>query len=205
VAETQEERHEMHTGQDFIKHEFDEAIAVQQSIVRGASSLAQVHPMPDSKRQLQTAARESEQWLKRLQKAGSKFGATGEKEEVASAIQELANTTLQKAREGEPSEVYEAQAVVINALRKQQDSAGSVVRIATALKDRELAAEGREMQRAAKRTADSLAKNLTEMAVWIATEGQTPGTSPSRSGATRSRGRSSSNGRASTSRGSSRT
>jgi hypothetical protein len=184
----------MHSGQDFVKHEFDEAIAVQQSIVRGATELARVHPMADAKRELQTAARESEQWLQRLQQAGSKFGATGEKEDVASSIEQLALTTLEKAREGEPSEVYEAQAVVINALRKQQDSAGSIVKIATSMRDRELAAEGREMQRATKKTADGLAKNLTQLAVFIATEGRETGTRGGRSSST---GRGSSGGRSS--------
>src|ERR671919_450159 len=109
----------MHKGQDFIRHEFDEAIAVQQSIVRGAG-------------------------------------------------EQLAMTTLESARQGEPSEVYEAQAVVINAIRKQQDSAGSIIKIARSLKDREMATEAREMQKAAKSTADELAKNLTELAVVIA-------------------------------------
>ena len=76
-------------------------------------------------------------------------------------------------------EVYEAQAVVINALRKQQDAAGSIIKIARSLKDRDLAIEAREMQKASKTTADGLAKNLTELAVVIATEG-TNGRSPSR-------------------------
>lgn len=196
----------MPTGQEFVRHEFDEAIAVQQSIVRAARELAGVHPMPEAKRQLQTAARESEQWLTRLQKAGSKFGATGKKEEVASGIDQLANTTLQNARGGDPSEVYEAQAVVINAMRKQQDSAGSIIKIAQSMRDRELAAEGREMQRATKRTADELAKNLTQLAVVIAQEGQPQAARRSRSGAgTRTSGgartstRSSAGGRASSS------
>jgi hypothetical protein len=193
----------MHSGQDFVKHEFDEAIAVQQSIVRGATELARIHPMPDSKRELQSAARESEQWLRRLQESGSKFGATGEKEDVASGIEQLAMTTLEKARDGEPSEVYEAQAVVINALRKQQDSAGSIVKIATSMRDRELAAEGREMQRATKKTADGLARNLTQLAVFIATEGRETGTrGGARAGGSRSTGgRSSSSSRGSSSRG----
>jgi hypothetical protein len=161
----------MHTGQEFIRHEFDEAIAVQQAIVRGAEELAEVHPLPEGKRQLKTVAKESGQWLKKLQKRGQTFGATGEKEEVAGAIDELANTTLANARGGEPSEVYEAQAVVLNALRKQQDSAGSIIKIARSLKDKEMATEAREMQKATKTSADDLAKNLTELAVVIATDG----------------------------------
>lgn len=191
----------MPSGQEFIKHEFDEAIAVQQTIVRGTTALADVHPMQSSKRLLKSTARESEQWLRRLQKAGSKFGATGEREEVASGIDQLASTTLQNAAAGEASEVYEAHAVVINALRKQQDSAGSIVKIATSLKDRELATEGRDMQRASKRAADDLAKNLTELAVMIASDGNAPaprrsGSSGSRStGGDRSGGRSSTSGR----------
>jgi uncharacterized membrane protein YgcG len=189
----------MPTGQEFIKHEFDEAIAVQQTIVTGARELARVHPMQPSKAQLQAAGREAEQWLRRLQKTGSSFGATGEKEEVARGIDQLAVTTLQNASSGDPSEVYEAQAVVINALRKQQDAAGSIVKIATSMRNRELAAEGREMQRASKRAADDLAKNLTELAVMIATDGQEPprqsGSRSRASGSTRSSSASSSRGR----------
>jgi hypothetical protein len=160
------------SGQEFIRHEFDEAIAVQQSIVQGATQLSQVHPMAPVKRQLQTASRDSEKWLKRLQTAGSKFGATGAKEDVAQGIDALAQTTLRNAQGGEPSEVYEAHAVLINAVRKQQDSAGSIIKIARSLRDRELANEAREMQRASKQTADGLAKSLTELAVVIATEGR---------------------------------
>jgi hypothetical protein len=158
----------MYTGQAFIRHEFDEAIAVQQAIVHGAGELAQVHPLADGQKQLRTVARESERWLQRLQKRGQEFGATGKKEEVAGAIDELATTTMEHARTGTPSEVYEAQAVVLNAIRKQQDSAGSIVKIARSLKDREMASEAREMQKACKSAADELAKNLTELAVVIA-------------------------------------
>jgi hypothetical protein len=161
----------MHTGQDFIRHEFDEAIAVQQAIVRGAGELAAVHPLPDGQKQLKTVASESARWLKRLEKRGQQFGASGKKEEVAGAIDQLAATTMEHAREGEPSEVYEAQAVVLNAIRKQQDSAGSIVKIARSMKDREMATEAREMQKACKSSADDLAKNLTELAVVIATDG----------------------------------
>ncbi len=163
----------MPTGQDFIRHEFDEAIAVQESIVRGATALAQVHPMPEGKRLLKTAARDSERWLTRLQQRGKQNGATGEREEVAAGIDKLATTTMENARGGEASEVYEAHAVVINAIRKQQDSAGSIIRIARSMKDSEMATEARVMQRASRTTANGLAKNLTELAVVIATDGQT--------------------------------
>jgi hypothetical protein len=158
----------MHTGQEFIRHEFDEAIAVQQSIVDGAGELAQVHPLPDGKKQLQAVARDAERWLKRLKKRGQQFGATGEKEDVAEAIDKLAKKTLKSARGGEPSEVYEAQAVILNALRKQQDSAGAVVKIARSLKDKQMADEASEMQKATKSSADDLSKDLAKLAVVIA-------------------------------------
>ena len=181
----------MPTGQDFIRHEFDEAIAVQESIVRGATALAQVHPMPEGKRLLKTAAKDSERWLKRLQQRGKQFGATGEREEVAQGIDQLARTTMENAQGGEPSEVYEAHAMVINAIRKQQDSAGSIIRIARSMRDSEMATEAREMQRASRTTADDLAKNLTQLAVVIATDGQA-GTSARRASASRTPTRASS-------------
>lgn len=188
----------MPSGEEFIKHEFDEAIAVQQTIVRGAKELASVHPIGTTRTSLKTAGREAERWLDRLEKAGSKFGATGKREDVASGIDELAVTTLKSAKGGEPSEVYEAHAVVVNAMRKQQDSAGAVIKIATSLRDRELAAEAREMQRATRKAADGLARQLSELAVVIAANGRKPAASRSSTNA-RTAGRSKAKSRKSSS------
>ena len=37
------------TGEEFIKHEFDEAIAIQQSIVDAEAALAETHPVGSAK------------------------------------------------------------------------------------------------------------------------------------------------------------
>ena len=47
---------EAKTGADFIKHEFDEAIAIQRSIVEAGTELAQSHPMPSARRVIKSAA-----------------------------------------------------------------------------------------------------------------------------------------------------
>jgi hypothetical protein len=159
----------MPEGQEFIRHEFDEAIAVQQAIVEAEQQLATAHPMEETRTQLKKSAVESKQWLGKLQKAGKQFAATGEAEEVAQGITSLAQQTLQKAKKsGEQSDYYEAHAVLLNAKRKQQDSAGSIIKIARALKDRELAQEATLMQKANKAAADELASSLTQLAVRIA-------------------------------------
>ena len=41
----------MPSGTEFIKHEFDEAIAIQQSIVESGSALSTSHPVAAVKRQ----------------------------------------------------------------------------------------------------------------------------------------------------------
>jgi hypothetical protein len=161
----------MPEGAEFIRHEFDEAIAVQRAIVEAERQLATSHPLADAKRELKSAATESERWLARLERAGGRFGATGEAEEVAQGIVRLAQQTLQKAAStGQDSDYYEAHAVLLNAKRKQQDSAGSIVKIARTRKERELATEAVEMQKSTKAAADALAKSLAVFAVEIASE-----------------------------------
>ena len=44
----------MPSGTEFIKHEFDEAIAIQQSIVESGKRLSTSHPVPDVKKQLKS-------------------------------------------------------------------------------------------------------------------------------------------------------
>jgi hypothetical protein len=43
----------MPAGTEFIKHEFDEAIAIQQTICESGEILAKSHPMPEVRRQLE--------------------------------------------------------------------------------------------------------------------------------------------------------
>ena len=127
--------------------------------------------MEEAKGLLKSAASDSKQWLAKLEKSGRKFGATGEAEEVAQGIIDLSTETLKKATEsGEDSDYYEAHAVLLNAKRKQQDSAGSVIKIARAIKNPELAQEATDMQKDSKASADQLAQSLTQFAVRIAAE-----------------------------------
>ena len=116
----------MPEGQEFIRHEFDEAIAVQRTIVNAELQLAQTHPIAEAKALLKTAATESKRWLTSSRTPGASSEPTGKAEEVAQGIADLATETLKKATEsGEDSDYYEAHAVLLNAKRKQQDSAGS--------------------------------------------------------------------------------
>jgi hypothetical protein len=159
----------MPEGKAFIRHEFDEAIAVQRTIVQTEQQLAKSHPMTESKSLLKDAAAESQQWLTKLEASGRQFGASGKAEEVAQGITDLQNETLQKATEsGDESDYYEAHAVLLNAKRKQQDSAGALIKIARNLKDTKLAQQATQMQKATKTAADELALNLSQFAVQIA-------------------------------------
>ena len=158
----------MPSGTEFIKHEFDEAIAIQQSIVQSARQLSEAHPVEEMKRQIKTDLRTDEKHLTKLQKLGKPFGATGEREEVAQSLGELASETAQKAAT-EESEAYEAHAVLLNLKRKQQDSADAMVKIARERKDTELRDAASTMKKEIKASADGLAKSLANFAVRIAT------------------------------------
>jgi hypothetical protein len=158
----------MPSGTEFIKHEFDEAIAIQQSIVESARTLSTSHPVPDAKRQIKADLRKDEQHLNKLQKLGKPFGATGEREEVAASLGQLASETAQKAG-SEESEAYEAHAVLLNLKRKQQDSADAMVKIAREQKDAQLRDAATAMKKEIKSSADALAKSLADFAVRIAT------------------------------------
>ncbi|HEX7196221.1 MAG TPA: hypothetical protein VF364_05230, partial [Candidatus Limnocylindria bacterium] len=100
----------MPSGTEFIKHEFDEAIAIQQSIVDSGSQLSGAHPVAAVKQQLKADLKVDQQHLAKLQKLGKPFGAAGKREEVAEALGTLADETASKAGT-EESEAYEAHAV----------------------------------------------------------------------------------------------
>jgi hypothetical protein len=154
-------------GEEFITHEFDEAIAIQQAIVDGADTLSNAHSRPASKRLIKTALREDTKFLNELKRLGKKHDATGKVEGVAQALKELMDETAQSAAEA-PSESYEAHAVLINLKRKQQDSAAAMVKIARDLKDTEMRDAATEFGRATKASAQELAKDLAAFAVEIA-------------------------------------
>ena len=156
----------MPTGEAFIKHEFDEAIAIQQSIVQSATALAEAHPVEDVKKQINTDLKTDQDHLRQLETFGKPFGASGEREEVAGALGSLADETAQKAGT-EESEAYEAHAVLLNLKRKQQDSADAIVKIARDRKDTELRDAALAMKKEIKSSADTLAKGLADFALRI--------------------------------------
>ena len=155
-------------GSEFVTHEFDEAIAIQQAIVDGAETLSTAHSRPESKRLIKTVLREDTKFLKELQRLGRKHDATGKLEGVALALKELMDETAQSAAEA-PSESYEAHAVLINLKRKQQDSAAAMLKIARQQKDTDLRTAATEFGKATKASAQELANDLAKFAVEIAT------------------------------------
>ena len=157
----------MPSGTEFIKHEFDEAIAIQQSIIASGKALSSSHPVAAVKRQLTTDLKVDQRHLEQLQKFGKPYGATGKREEVAEALGSLADETSQKAGE-EESEAYEAHAVLLNLKRKQQDSADAVIKIARDRKETDLRDAAMAMKKEIKASADTLAKSLADFAVQIA-------------------------------------
>ena len=157
----------MPSGTAFIKHEFDEAIAIQQSIVESGNTLSTAHPVAAVKRQLSSDLKTDRQHLTKLQEFGKPYGAAGKREDVAKSLGELASETAQKAG-SEESEAYEAHAVLLNLKRKQQDSADAMIKIARNRKETKLRDAATTMKREVKSSADDLAKSLADFAVRIA-------------------------------------
>jgi hypothetical protein len=158
----------MPSGTEFIKHEFDEAIAIQQSIVASGEALSSSHPVAAVKRQLTADLKVDRRHLADLQKFGKPYGAAGKREEVAEALGSLADETARKAG-SEESEAYEAHAVLLNLKRKQQDSADAVIKIARERKEPDLRDAATKMKKEIKASADALGKSLADFAVRIAT------------------------------------
>lgn len=157
----------MPAGKEFITHEFDEAIAIQQSIVDAGTKLSRSHPVAAVKRQLKADLKVDERHLVELKKFGKSFGAVGKREEVAAALGSLAAETSRKAGD-EESEAYEAHAVLLNLKRKQQDSADAVIKIARDRKENDLRDAAMKMKKETKASADELGKSLADFAVRIA-------------------------------------
>jgi hypothetical protein len=156
-------------GDEFVTHEFDEAIAVHQVIVDAESTLARSHPVPAAKRVIETALREDREFLKQLQALGKEKGATGKVEDVAGGLKSLMEQTLESATtEGADSDYYEAHAVLLNLKRKQQDSAGAMRKIASKERNAEARTKATEFERAQKAHSKELATALADYAVQIA-------------------------------------
>src|SRR3712207_1024848 len=141
-------------GTEFIKHEFDEAIAIQQSIVACGEKLAQEYPLEDAKPQLQQMLKQDQDHLRKLEQLGKPFGASGQREEVAQAFEQLGTEVSQTAVGGPDSEKYELHAVILNMKRKQQDSATAMTKIAQKMGDQRLKEEITTMQKEIKASAE---------------------------------------------------
>jgi len=159
---------EAKVGEQFIKHELDEAIAIQRCIVQAEEQLGTSHPDPDAQRTIGRDLKQDQKFLQQLEKLGKPHGATGEVEEVAGGMQQLMQTVLGSAQEAE-SEAYEAHAVLLNLKRKQQDSAAAMLKIAREMKDTEMRDAASEFEKATKESANELATQLATLAVRIAT------------------------------------
>jgi histone H3/H4 len=158
---------EAKVGDEFITHEFDEAIAIQRAIVEAGQRLGKVHPHRPSRTAIAAATREDETFLRTLERLGEAKGATGKIEDVAEGIDGLLSSSVEKAGDA-PSEAYEAHAVLLNAKRKQQDSADGMLRIARARKDTEVRDAATEFGRAQKAACKALGDALANFAVVIA-------------------------------------
>jgi len=158
---------EAKVGDEFITHEFDEAIAIHRAIVEAERSLIGTHPLGDVKRALRGYLKEDQRFLSELETLGSEKGATGKVEEVAGSMTELMETTLQGAPEAE-SEAYEAHAVLLSLKRKQQDSGVAMIRIARDRKDTKLREAATRFERGQRLAAKDLGASLAEFASRIA-------------------------------------
>jgi hypothetical protein len=160
---------EAKVGEAFIKHEFDEAIAIQQCIVDAETTLSTKHPVGSTRAAIKSSLSDDRTFLKQLQTLGKEHDATGEIEDVAGGLKALMDQTLETAtREGADSDFYEAHAVLLNLKRKQMDSAGGMLAIARDMKDTELRTTATEFQRAQKAASQALTEELASYAVKIA-------------------------------------
>ena len=160
---------EAKVGEEFITHEFDEAIAIQQAIVDAEMTLSTKHPQASAKRAIKSSLEDDRTYLTQLKTLGKQHDATGKVEDVAGGLKELMEETLSTAtKEGADSDFYEAHAVLLNLKRKQMDSAGGMLAIARDQKDATLRDAASEFQKAQKASCENLTSELAEYAVKIA-------------------------------------
>lgn len=161
---------EAKVGEEFITHEYDEAIAVQQCIVDAETTLSTKHPVSSSKAAIKAALAEDKTFLTQLKALGKPHGATGKIEDVARGLKDLMEDVLETATTGgADSDYYEAHAVLLNTKRKQMDSAGGMLEIARATNDAELRTAATAFAKAQKGSCQVLADELASYAAKIAT------------------------------------
>lgn len=142
---------------EFIRHEFDEAIASHGGIVRAGTKRAKSHPFPAGREAITSLLKDDQGFLKQLKSLGKPYGATGEVESVAGSMLEAAGEA--------DSEAYEAHAVLLSLKRKQQDSGAAMLHIARARKDVELRDAATQFERRQREGAKVLADPLASFAV----------------------------------------
>ncbi len=158
-------------GEEFITHEYDEAISIHQAIVDAEAKLAKSHPIASARDAIKTSLGDDRDWLAQLKRLGKPHGATGKREDVSKGLCELLEETVQHAtEEGTQSEFYEAHAVLLTLKRKQMDSATAMRRIATATKDEALKKAATEFGRGQRSASQDLCRELAKMARGIATK-----------------------------------
>jgi hypothetical protein len=155
-------------GEEFVNHELDEAIAVQQTIVDAERELSSRHPFAAGRDSIKACRKDDQAFLKQLQQLGKPYGATGKEEDAMAAKKELMNETGGSTGKAE-SEAYEAHAVLLTLKRKQQDSAGAMLKIARAVKAPEMRDAAQAFGRAQQQGSKLLATSLADFAVKIAT------------------------------------
>ena len=161
---------EAKTGEEFITHEFDEAIAIQRCIVAAETTLSTKHPVTSAKAAIKASLAGDRTFLGQLEMLGKQHDATGEIEDVAGGLKNLMDETLETATtDGADSDFYEAHAVLLNLKRKQMDSAGGMLAIARATKDTKLSTASTAFQKAQKASSQTLTDELAAYAVKIAT------------------------------------
>jgi hypothetical protein len=160
---------EAKVGEEFITHEFDEAIAIQQAIVDAETQLSTKHPQPSAKQAIKSSLQDDRTFLTELKALGKQHDATGKVEDVAGGLKELMEETLSTAtQEGADSDFYEAHAVLLNLKRKQMDSAGGMLAIARDQKDTKLREAATSFMKGQKASCETLTTELADYAVKIA-------------------------------------
>ena len=123
-----------------------------------------------AKATIKQALADDEKFLDSLKSLGKPYGATGKVEDVAKGLKDLMEGTLETAStEGADSDYYEAHAVLLNAKRKQMDSAGGMLEIARATSDSELRTAATAFAKGQKASCQALADELATFAARIAT------------------------------------
>ncbi|MGI8423563.1 MAG: hypothetical protein ACR2NO_05550 [Chloroflexota bacterium] len=160
----------MPAGEEFIKHEYDEGISIQKTIVAAAEKLAERHSRPDGRRVIKSQLTVDRKQLEDLETLGALHKARGKKEDVAKGMDTLMTKVLTKgtAKDREDSDVYEAHAVLLSLKRKQLDSSGGMLKTSTAMGDNKAAAIHRRHHRELTSATRELSESLAEFAVVIA-------------------------------------